>query len=77
MSYTQEAKNLYDTFQDAMGNWNRVPFERLTNKEINAWQTATGLTLRLKDEIEAAMDEIEDIRCRLESLREKLDNLKD
>jgi hypothetical protein len=76
MSYTQEAKDLYEAFQNAMGNWERIPFERIATRELAAWQAATGVIVSLKDELDAADAAVRDSLDEVESLREELGEAK-
>lgn len=71
MTYTQDAKDLYDAFQDAMGNWDRVPFERLSVREMEAWQTATGYTSDLEDRLEESQHDERKLQEELEDQEAK------
>ena len=71
MTYTQEAKDLYDAFQDAMGNWERTPFERLSIRETEAWQQATGNVARLQHRIDEAREEVREAKHELDEVRDE------
>ena len=68
---TTEAKECYEVFHDAMGNWSRVPFEHLTAREMEAWQKTSGHASELERQLEDAQQDCRDMRSELREAEEK------
>jgi len=71
MTYSVEAKELYDTFHDAMGDWGCPHFERITAREIEAWQKVAYRIERLEDRIRDAREEVRQIDFELRDALDK------
>lgn len=56
------AKDAYEKFQDAMGNWERTPFEHLSNREMEAWSRFGGLDEIGIDALEEAREDRRQMR---------------
>ena len=71
MTYTERAKDLYEAFQNAMGEYDHLPFERLSVREMLAWQVATGETSEMENELDAAEEEIKELNQELTEAKDE------
>jgi predicted nucleic acid-binding Zn-ribbon protein len=83
-------KDTYEAFHDAMGNWERIPFEHLSDREQAAWARISGLSeyereslyeaqnraRGLRRELESAQDERAGLRLQVSQMEEQIEALK-
>lgn len=84
------AKDAYEKFQDAMGNWERTPFEHLSTREMEAWNgfgVLDGIGIdaleearRKASEYKKGWNRVETenhaLQCKLEALEEQNEALR-